>query len=75
MMNLVSGELLNMQATAFSILPLAPGKYLEMPSRNICMSTTQYQGLHHARRFVVTPVGQARSVTWHVSKMSGARGD
>ena len=36
MMNLVSGELLNMQATALSILPLAPGKYLEMPSRNIC---------------------------------------
>ena len=35
-MNLVSGELLNMQATALSILPLAPGKYLEMPSRNIC---------------------------------------
>ena len=43
-MNLVSGELLNMQATALSILPLAPGKYLEMPSRKICASSAGSKG-------------------------------
>ena len=32
MMNLLSGELVNMQATAFSIRPFASGMYLEMPS-------------------------------------------
>ena len=48
-----------MQATALSILPLAPGKYLEMPSRKICVYDARSQGLHHAKGFTIAPAGHA----------------
>lgn len=36
MMNLESGEFVNMQALAVIMRPLAPGRYLTIPSLRIC---------------------------------------